>query len=102
MPKLHNYDEMLEYVNRLGFAGHGNIISRQKNICDVANAICEASGIIGKWNEGVIVNVKFNRPDAEYMTVWNGSFTITTHDSIIIIKHSLLTDKWFQFTRIDR
>ncbi len=61
MITMRNYDDVLHYVNRLGYAGGGAIVHKQKNLCDVANLICKAAGIEGRWPAGVTFEVRQHR-----------------------------------------
>jgi hypothetical protein len=44
MKRINTFIEALDYVNRLGFAGSGNIANRQHNLCDVTDSLHTAAG----------------------------------------------------------
>ena len=44
MKLIDSFDTCLSYANRLGFAGKSNIANMQRNLCNVADTLLEASG----------------------------------------------------------
>lgn len=83
MVTLHNYDEVLVYVLRLGFVNRDNAITyQQADLCYIANKLCEAAGITGKWKQGITFQAHFHRyvADSGYHFPYLGHFTIVRQD----------------------
>lgn len=86
MIALRSYEEVLKYVNRLGFAGRGN---KQA----VANAICSHAGITGKWEQGNTIQVKFEKSWDK--NPWNGVFHIVrTNGDLVKIAYVRHNETW--------
>jgi hypothetical protein len=51
MKEINSFDDALQYVHRLGFAGSGNIVTRQSNLCDVTDLFLKASGQISWYQQ---------------------------------------------------
>lgn len=43
MKVINDFDECLEYVNRLGFAGGGNMMTKQQSLCDICDLLLDLS-----------------------------------------------------------
>lgn len=78
MKIINNFDDCLNYVNRLGFAGSGNISYRQECLCFICNFLRNASGQTS-WYKMQPFYVRFStykEKSTGYCYPWLGSFIV--------------------------
>jgi hypothetical protein len=74
--KINDFDDCLNYVNRLGFAGNGNIAYRQERLCFICDFLRNASGQ-ASWYKLQPFTVCFsNHKSNGFCYPWLGSFTV--------------------------
>jgi hypothetical protein len=78
MPTMNNWEDVLKYVHRLGFAGNGTMKYMQGNLMDVVHAIEYAAGIPRNAMRtfGYPLKVTFTRNKDHKESVWQGTFNI--------------------------
>jgi hypothetical protein len=98
MPVMNNWEDVLKYVHRLGFAGNGTIQYRQDNLMDVVHAIEYAAGIPrnARGTFGYPLKITFKRPKQPFHTfVWRGTFNIEcSNGTVVELKVSSIRRKW--------
>ena len=91
MKELHNYSQVLDYVNRLGYGAGHTIVYRQGQLCDAANIICAAAGIGDgeRWPDGATIAVKTKKyisPEGHYFP-WKNTFIVRHFDGHLVTVH---------------
>jgi len=90
MAKLYSFDQALEYANRLGFAGSGNIAYRSANLCKVAEILTAHKAGIDYTNDPIIV--KFEKHHTGIPRY--GKFRLRTDEGVKVIWYNHTEDTW--------
>ena len=75
MKQINDFQDALNYVNRLGFAGSGNIAYRQQSLCTVVDALVKTAG--GYPFKASLTRYK---SPAGYVFPWLSIFEVRTSD----------------------
>lgn len=82
MITITSYDLAMKYILGLGFVNNKSpMASQQGDLCDLANLLCRAAGISGKWEKGITFQVHFHRYIHNgYHYPWLGHFIVVRQD----------------------
>jgi hypothetical protein len=79
MVTLSKFEDTLQYVNKLGFAGRGPIGQRQMQLCDV----CDRIEAVSQYP----IKIQFKRHPQHNDAPWLGYFVVETPDGVIKTVH---------------